>query len=59
MENKEKIKLVKEELLPEIEVIEGMPRKEYLEYYVKVLEENIKEAKNILEEKKEELKGLK
>ncbi len=59
MENKEKIKLVKEELLPEIEVIEGMPRKEYLEYYVKVLEENIKEAKKILEEKKEELKGLK
>jgi hypothetical protein len=36
-----------------------MDRKEYLQYYIKVLEKQIKEASKILEQKKKELRTLK
>jgi hypothetical protein len=39
--------------------VEGMDRKEYLQYYIKVLEKQIFEASKILEKKKKELKKIK
>ena len=39
--------------------VEGMDRKEYLQYYIKVLEKQISEASKILEKKKDELKKIK
>ena len=56
---KDNAELVKRELLPELKKVESMNRKKYLEYYVKVLEENINEAKKILKQKKKELRKLK
>jgi len=47
------------ELLPEIKQVEKMDRKQYLEYYTKVLKENIEDAKKVLKQKLEELKKLK
>ncbi len=56
---KNKPKLPKGEILPKIDKVEHMKRKQYLKYYIEVLEENIKEAKDILKQKKKELKKLK
>ena len=39
--------------------VEYMDRKEYPQYYIKVLEKQIKEASKILEKKKKELKKIK
>jgi hypothetical protein len=39
--------------------VEKLDQKSYLKYYIKVLEEQIKEATKILKEKKRELKKLK
>jgi len=52
-------KLAKGKLLPEIKKVEGMKRKEFLKYHIKVLEETIDEAKKVLKDKKKELKNLK
>ena len=52
------IKLINRQLLPEIKKVEDMGRKEYLRYYIHVLEENISEAEKVLKEKKKELKEL-
>ena len=43
----------------DIKKVEGMSKREYLEYYINVLESQIKQATQILKEKKKELKGLK
>jgi len=43
---------------PQLKKVEKMDRKEYLKYYIKVLEENISEAKKVLAQKKKELKKL-
>jgi len=51
-------KLAKGKLLPEIKKVEGMERKQFLKYHIKVLEETIGEAKKVLEQKKKELKKL-
>lgn len=52
-------RLAKGKLLPEIKKVDKMKRREYLKYYIKVLEENISEAKKVLAQKKKELKNLK
>ena len=46
-------------LLQSISKVEKMKRAKFLKYYIGVLEENIKEAKKILAQKKKELKKLK
>jgi len=41
-----------------LKAVEGMDKKTYLQYYIKVLESQIKEASKILEQKKKELARL-
>jgi len=54
-----KIKKTRRNLLPEVDKVEHMNRKQYLKYYIKVLQENIKEAQKVLKQKQKELKKLK